>query len=145
MTAERTRGISATTRAERSTRQKRAIASALASSDTFRSAQELFNELRARGENVGLTTVYAQLRALAEAGELDVLRSDEGEFRYRRCVTEDHHHHLVCRQCGQTVEVEGLEVEEWADRVASANGFVEVSHTVEVFGTCASCVGRSRP
>jgi Fur family ferric uptake transcriptional regulator len=142
--AERASEVAPRTRQERSTRQKRALAAVLATSDTFRSAQELYQELRTRGENVGLTTVYAQLRTLAEAGEVDVLRSDEGEFRYRRCATEDHHHHLVCRQCGLTVEVEGLEVEQWAERVAVANGFVEVSHTVEVFGTCAACVQRSR-
>lgn len=125
---------------ERSTRQKRALAAALESSDTFRSAQELYTELRASGENVGLTTVYNQLRALAESGEVDVLRSDEGESLYRRCETGDHHHHLVCRRCGRTVEVEGPEVERWAERVATENGFVGVSHTLEVFGTCAECV-----
>ena len=125
---------------ERSTRQKRALAGALESSDTFRSAQELYTELRASGENVGLTTVYNQLRALAESGEVDVLRSDEGESLYRRCATGDHHHHLVCRRCGRTVEVEGPEVERWAERVATENGFVGVSHTLEVFGTCAECV-----
>jgi Fur family transcriptional regulator, ferric uptake regulator len=125
---------------ERSTRQKRALAAVLESSDTFRSAQELYTELRASGENVGLTTVYNQLRALSESGEVDVLRSDDGESLYRRCATGDHHHHLVCRCCGRTVEVEGPEVERWAERVATQNGFVGVSHTLEVFGTCAECV-----
>ncbi len=129
---------------ERSTRQKRALAAVLEAADTFRSAQELFTELRARGENVGLTTVYNQLRALAENGEVDVLRSDEGESLYRRCATGDHHHHLVCRCCGRTVEVEGPEVERWAERVAAENRFVGVSHTLEVFGTCAECVGPSK-
>jgi Fur family transcriptional regulator, ferric uptake regulator len=130
---------------ERSTRQKRALAAVLEGSDTFRSAQELFAELRASGENVGLTTVYNQLRALAENGEVDVLRSDDGESLYRRCTTGDHHHHLVCRRCGRTVEVEGPEVEQWAERVAAENRFVGVSHTLEVFGTCAACVGPSDP
>lgn len=124
---------------ERSTRQKRALAGLLDASDGFLSAQELHAELQARGENVALTTVYNQLRALAEAGELDSLRSDDGETRYRRCATENHHHHLVCRVCGRTVEVEGPEVERWADRVAKLHGFDDVTHTVEVLGTCADC------
>lgn len=124
---------------ERSTRQKRALAGALDASEAFRSAQELHAELRAQGENVGLTTVYNQLRALAEAGQVDVLRSADGESLYRRCATGDHHHHLVCRQCGRTVEVEGPEVERWAARVADRHGFVQVSHTVEIFGACADC------
>lgn len=130
---------------ERSTRQKRALASVLDSLDTFRSAQELFTELRSRGENVGLTTVYNQLRALADSGDVDVLRADDGETLYRRCATGDHHHHLVCRRCGRTVEVEGPEVERWAERVAAENEFVDVSHTLEAFGTCAECAGPTRP
>jgi Fur family ferric uptake transcriptional regulator len=124
---------------ERSTRQKRALASVLDSSASFRSAQDLFADLRARGETVGLTTVYNQLRALAEAGEVDALRADDGETLYRRCATEEHHHHLVCRACGRTVEVEGPEVERWAAKVAAGHGFVEVTHTVEILGTCAVC------
>lgn len=123
----------------RSTRQKRALASVLESAEGFRSAQELHAELRARGEAVGLTTVYSQLRNLADAGGLDVLRSDDGEILYRRCDTESHHHHLVCRSCGRTVEVEGPEVERWSSRVAAAHDYVDVAHTVEILGTCSAC------
>jgi Fur family transcriptional regulator, ferric uptake regulator len=121
---------------ERSTRQKRALAAALRESEGFQSAQDLFAELRSRGENVGLTTVYNQLRALAEAGVVDVLRGDDGETLYRMCGGE-HHHHLVCRECGRTVEVEGPEVERWIHRLAADHGFVDVSHTIEIIGTCA--------
>lgn len=124
---------------ERSTRQKRALAVVLDASDGFRSAHDLFSELRARGENVGLTTVYNQLRALSDAGELDVLRADNGEALYRRCGTGHHHHHLVCRSCRRTIEVEGPEVERWAARVAYANKFVDVVHTIEIVGTCLEC------
>lgn len=124
---------------ERSTRQKRALAAVLDSSASFRSAQDLFTDLRARGENVGLTTVYNQLRALAEAGELDALRSPDRETLYRRCDSVNHHHHLVCRDCGRTVEVEGPEVERWAASVAHIHGFVDVTHTLEIEGTCGNC------
>jgi Fur family transcriptional regulator, ferric uptake regulator len=123
---------------ERSTRQKRALAAVLDASDSFRSAQDLFTELRSRGESVGLTTIYNQLRALARVGAVDVLTTDDGETLYRRCTTE-HHHHLLCRVCGRTIEVEGPQVERWAEAVAAEHGFVDVSHTVEIFGTCAEC------
>jgi Fur family ferric uptake transcriptional regulator len=126
----------------RSTRQKRALDALLADSSGFRSAQDLFTELRSRGENVGLTTVYNQLGALAEAGEVDAVRTESGEVLYRRCATANHHHHLVCRRCGRTIEIEGPEVEQWADRVAEAHGFSDVAHTVEVVGVCAECAAR---
>jgi Fur family ferric uptake transcriptional regulator len=106
--------------------------------DGFRSAQDVHALLRAQGETVGLTTVYRTLQALADNGEIDVLRTDEGESVYRRCGTS-HHHHLVCRDCGRTLEVEGPAVERWAEQVAVTHGFSDVSHTVEVFGRCTQC------
>ena len=128
----------------RSTRQRTAVADVLDRVDGFRSAQELHDLLRRDGASVGLTTVYRHLQALAEAGHVDVLRTDGGEAVYRRCPTaEHHHHHLVCRSCGRSVEIEGPEVEAWATRVSAAHGFTDVSHTVEVFGTCASCAAGS--
>jgi Fur family ferric uptake transcriptional regulator len=125
----------------RSTKQRTAVAELLDQTSDFRSAQELHDELRKRGQGIGLTTVYRTLQSLADAGEVDILRTDNGEAVYRRC-SEHHHHHLVCRVCGRTVEVEGPAVESWAERVAAENGFTEVSHTVEVFGTCADCTTR---
>ena len=104
----------------------------------FRSAQELHDELRRRGEGIGLTTVYRTLQSMAAAGAVDTLRTDTGESVYRRC-SDQHHHHLVCRDCGFTVEVDGGKAEEWAAEVAGAHGFSDVSHTIEIFGTCGGC------
>ncbi|MFE3545809.1 Fur family transcriptional regulator [Nocardia sp. NPDC059177] len=123
----------------RSTRQRSAISALLGDIDEFRSAQELHDELRRRGEGIGLTTVYRTLQSLADAGMVDVLRTDSGESVYRQC-SSGHHHHLVCRRCGRTVEVEGPTVEAWAESIAGEHGFIEVSHTLEIFGTCRDCV-----
>ena len=123
----------------RPTRQRAAVSGVLDDLDDFRSAQEIHAMLRARGERVGLATVYRTLQSLAQGDEVDVLRSADGEVVYRRCSSGDHHHHLVCRGCGRTVEVAGPAVERWAEKVAAEHGFAEVSHTLEVFGTCAAC------
>jgi Fur family ferric uptake transcriptional regulator len=122
----------------RPTRQRRAVAGALRSVEDFRSAQEIHDLLRRNGDNVGLSTVYRTLQALADSGEVDMLRTEDGEAVYRRCSAA-HHHHLVCRTCGRTVEVKGPTVERWADAVADEHGFTGVSHTLEIFGTCPSC------
>jgi Fur family transcriptional regulator, ferric uptake regulator len=122
----------------RATKQRAAVSALLDETDDFRSAQELHDALRQRGAAVGLTTVYRTLQALADAGEVDVLRTADGENVFRRCST-GHHHHLVCRSCGRTVEVEGPAVERWAERVADRHGYTGVSHTLEVFGTCPAC------
>lgn len=122
----------------RPTRQRTAVIEALTDAGDFRSAQEIHALLARRGDPVGLATVYRTLQRLADAGEVDLLRTDSGELAYRRC-SSTHHHHLVCRSCGATVEVEGPTVERWATAVADEHAYVDVSHTLEIFGTCARC------
>lgn len=122
----------------RPTRQRRAVVTCLERFDDFRSAQQIHALLQDNGERVGLATVYRALQALADGGDVDVLRGEDGEARYRRC-SASHHHHLVCRACGRTVEVEGPAVERWAGSVAREHGFSDVSHTLELFGTCRDC------
>jgi Fur family transcriptional regulator, ferric uptake regulator len=126
----------------RMTRQRSAVSELLGRTADFRSAQQLHELLRESGSPVGLATVYRTLQSLAEAGEVDVLRIDDGETLYRRCARQTHHHHLVCRECGRTVEIEGATVERWAAMVAQDNGFVDVDHTAELFGTCAACAAK---
>lgn len=88
---------------------------------------------------MGLTTVYRHLQALSEQGGVDAIRDDNGETLYRKCGTTAHHHHLTCRGCGRSVEVEGRAVEQWAEKVAAEAGFTKVDHTVELFGLCPQC------
>lgn len=134
----RTRGSS-----RRPTRQQQAVADLLGQTEDFASAQAVHARLREAGETIGLATVYRALQAMVEAGEVDVLRTDDGEAVYRACEP-GHHHHLVCRTCGRTVEVEGPAVETWTDRVAAEHGFTDVTHTLEIFGTCAGCARSAR-
>lgn len=123
----------------RATRQRAAVSALLDRLADFRSAQDIHDELRRAGEGIGLTTVYRSLQALVDSGQVDVLRTGSGEAVYRRCASAAHHHHLVCRRCGATVEIEGPAVETWAQRVAAAHGFSELSHTAEIFGLCRDC------
>ena len=123
----------------RLTRQRRAVADVLASLDDFRSAREIHGLLGDQGHAIGLATVYRTLQLLADHGDVDVIRSPDGEASYRRCSGTHHHHHLVCRQCGATVEVEGPAVERWTGAIAATHGYADVSHTLEIFGLCPRC------
>lgn len=122
----------------RQTRQRAEVLALLDDGAGFRTAQQLHAVLRGRGAGVGLTTVYRTLQLLADVGEVDQVRLPDGELAYRRCGT-GHHHHLVCRGCGRTVEVTGPAVEHWAQQQAAAHGYVDVAHTLEIVGTCGGC------
>jgi len=124
---------------QRTTRQRTEILSLLDDLDEFRSAQQLHDLLKAQGSTTGLATVYRAVQTLAEQGEVDVLRSPEGESVYRRCERRSHHHHLMCRYCGTAVEIDGPGAETWADQVGASHGFSDVAHTIELVGTCGDC------
>jgi Fur family ferric uptake transcriptional regulator len=127
------------TRTSRQTRQGQAVLNVVLGSDNFRSAQDIHAELRASGEAVGLTTVYRHLALLTDEGRIDALQSADGELVYRRCHSDQHHHHVVCRRCGRVSEVELPNLERWAEGVAEALGYSDITHTVEIFGVCADC------
>ncbi|MDH6130324.1 transcriptional repressor [Kitasatospora sp. GP82] len=124
----------------RPTPQRAEVLEALAGCEEFVSTQVLYARLVQTGSRVGLSTVYRTLTALTEAGRADVVRDANGErlFRYRACG--DHRHYLICRQCGLSLPVDSTAVEAWADHVAEISGFADVRHTVELTGTCATCL-----
>lgn len=123
---------------KRNTWQREAVREALETSEGFVSAQALHSGLHATGSPIGLATVYRALADLASEGEADSLQQ-EGESLYRACTPGSHHHHLICRNCGLTVEIEADEVEEWAQKVAAQHGFTQPNHIVDVFGLCKTC------
>src|ERR1700712_4837039 len=123
---------------KRVTWQREAVRGALSSAEGFVSAQSLHSTLRETGSPIGLATVYRALADLAVEGEADSLQQ-EGESLYRACTPNSHPHHLICRNCGLTVEIEADAVESWAATVAAAHGFSAPSHIVDVFGLCADC------
>ncbi|MBW4032154.1 MAG: transcriptional repressor [Acidobacteria bacterium] len=123
---------------KRNTWQREAVREALGTTEGFVSAQTLHAHMRDAGSAVGLATVYRTLADLATEGDADALQQ-EGESLYRACTPGSHHHHLICRTCGTTVEIAADPVEQWAKDVAAANGFTQPHHVVDVFGYCPDC------
>lgn len=124
---------------QRKTKQRDAIMAIMADETDFRSAQQVHTALVVAGQTVGLATVYRNLQALTEAGELDSLRSEGGETLYRRCAKRRHHHHLVCRNCGYTVDIQDDQLEQWIGKIARRYRFSDIEHMADVFGLCESC------
>jgi Fur family ferric uptake transcriptional regulator len=123
---------------KRNTWQREAVRAALGTSEAFVSAQALHGHLREAGSPIGLATVYRALADLATEGEVDSFQQD-GESLYRACTSPSHHHHLICRDCGTTVEIAADAVEVWSQQIAARHGFTDAQHVVDVFGYCPNC------
>lgn len=123
---------------ERRTRQRSALEELLKRTPEFLSARQLHTRLLGAGETLALATVYRLLQSMVGEGDLDTLRSQDSETKYRRCQRKEHHH-LVCRQCGHTIEIAETTVQRWAEKTALQHGFSAVSHTLELVGVCGAC------
>ena len=132
------RRIFMTSISTRNTWQRAAVRALLANTEEFRTAAQIHSELRQVGDKIGLATVYRALQTMSESGDLDVLRTPDGEAAYRMC-SNTHHHHLVCRSCGIAVEISADAVESWASQVAGEHGFTDAGHNLEIFGLCRNC------
>ncbi|MFD5655053.1 Fur family transcriptional regulator [Streptomyces sp. NPDC127039] len=123
----------------RPTPQRAAVLEALTSRVGFTSAQTLHGVLNADGVVIGLTTVYRTLHLLEAAGQVDMVRDDDGERLYRPRPADGHRHYLLCRRCGLSLAVDSDDVERWAVDVTRATGFHDVHHTLELTGVCGGC------
>lgn len=123
----------------RRTPQRIALASVLEQTSQFRSAQQFHAHLRQEGHDVSLATVYRYLNALADAGSLETRNVPGGETRYRQCSSSGAHHHLVCRDCGETTDVADTSVAQWAQRTGDQHYFTDVTFALELSGLCTGC------
>lgn len=123
----------------RNTWQKQAIDEILATNADFLSAQQIHQHVAESGRSVSLATVYRVLQSQVEDGAVDILALEDGQTLFRKCAISGHHHHLVCRNCRATEEIEAPKIEQWADHVGDEFGFTQIDHTLEIYGLCPQC------
>jgi Fur family transcriptional regulator, ferric uptake regulator len=133
-----------TTRASRHreprSRQRSALLTVPAEHTSYRSAAELFSELRTRGHPIGLVTVYRHLEAMSRQGTVTTMPGQRGETRYRlRAPATGDRCPLVCIQCRQVVDVAADGETRWARTTATEHGFVDVQVLFMVTGVCGHC------
>ncbi|WP_019970549.1 Fur family transcriptional regulator [Mycobacterium sp. 141] len=130
---------------QRRTANKQAVLDALGSADTFRSAQHLFLQLhRRQPQRIALTSVYRILHSLAAEGVVETQSAEDGEALYRLRTGTEHRHYLLCRQCGRAVPFSPTALEEVAADLVRQHHFTEVTHRVDLYGTCPRCHSADR-
>ena len=127
-----------TARGHRLTLQRMIVASALARARRTVSAQELYNSLRGDNPLLGRATVFRTLDFLVENGLAQRFEAEGHVHVYTSCAA-NHHHHLVCRLCGSTTEIDDTAVNQLIDAVRGGYGFSLDHDALDFYGTCAAC------
>jgi Fur family ferric uptake transcriptional regulator len=125
---------------ERVTRQRLLVAEALAAAGRQLSAQELYDRIRVEHPDVGRATVFRALEALVSVGAARRLERPGHIYAYVSCEPE-HHHHLVCTQCGRVEEIGERHVGELSEAISARYRFHIEDATLDFYGRCARCQG----
>jgi Fe2+ or Zn2+ uptake regulation protein len=124
------------------TAQRRLVLTTLEGRQRPASAIEIHEDLRVRGQQVGLSTVYRTVHALAEAGLVHVFHRDSEQV-YRHCRQQPHHH-LVCEHCGLVVERPAEAADRWLHQVPEDEDFYPDPQHTDLYGVCGPCVRADR-
>jgi Fur family ferric uptake transcriptional regulator len=122
-----------------------AVVELLARQDCCLSAQEIAGELRARGNAVGIASVYRALELLDGLGLVQRVDTGEGGTKYEAVIPGGHHHHhVVCEVCGRVAAFEDKRLEEAIERLAGRLRHEVSAHDVMIRGACPRCAPRRR-
>jgi Fur family transcriptional regulator, ferric uptake regulator len=104
------------------------------------SAQEIHDGIRAAGSRIGIASVYRALEGLAELGLVQRVDLGDGIARFERGDPRgEHHHHLVCGDCGKVEPFEDSALEQAIAGIAGGRGYHVAAHEVVLRGACGDC------
>jgi Fur family ferric uptake transcriptional regulator len=124
------------------TRQRDQIAEVVLLSDEHLSVEQIQRELTARGEQVGLATIYRTLDVLVASGVVRAHEFGEGFRRFEPMPERTDHEHLICVRCGKVAEFANERLERMLPVIADEQGFQHQRHRVEIYGVCRECQTR---
>jgi Fur family ferric uptake transcriptional regulator len=122
----------------RITGPRRAVIQAMLDDEGYSSPHQIHERARRHCPTVGLVTVYRTLDLLAEMGFVRRIHTEDGCHGYA-AASNGHHHHLICRRCGATVEFAGCDLSAFLARVGQETGYEIEGHLLELVGICAAC------
>jgi len=121
------------------TAQRLAIAEVLLASERHLSAEEVEDELAARGTRAGTATVYRTIDVLLESGLVVERDFGEGFRRFEPARDVPHHEHLLCTACGAVEEFRDERLEQMTILAAESRGFARQKHRLVIYGVCRAC------
>ena len=108
------------------------------------SPQELYRSLLKKQRKVGLTSIYRSLDLFEFLGIVFKIINGTS-VKYKLCQSEDHHHHIVCKACGDVVELDFCDISDWSKKVTESTGYQVVDHQLNFYGFCKTCKPLQNP
>jgi Fur family ferric uptake transcriptional regulator len=103
------------------------------------SSEDLYSLVKREDATIGQTTVYRTLKLLTDAGLAREVRFGDGRTRYEHNYKHPHHDHMICTECGKTIEFFSEDLERLQDKIAARHKFKITNHTLRMFGYCDDC------
>jgi len=120
---------------------RRAVVELLGRQNCCMSAHEIHDRLRRARRPVGIASVYRALETLTDLRLVKRVDAGDGVARFEPARPDgDHHHHLVCRDCGKVEAFSDERLERAIDKVAGGLGYSVDEHEVVLTGACSDCL-----
>jgi Fur family transcriptional regulator, ferric uptake regulator len=107
------------------------------------STDELHHLVRRKDPRIGFTTVYRTLKLLADCGLASAVAFQDGVARYEHQYNRRSHHHMVCTECGSSVEFFSPEVDRMEQEIGRKHHYLTTRHTFQIYGVCEECRRRA--
>ena len=106
-------------------------------------AESLYYRMITKGVKISKATVYNTLDLLKDCGLVSKYRFAENTSSYEKAFGRPQHHHLICLDCGEIIEIVNDRLDRLQDEVCTESGFTPQSSTLQIFGKCSQC-GKKR-
>jgi Fur family ferric uptake transcriptional regulator len=110
----------------------------LSDTKTPLSPQELYQILLKKQKRIGLTSIYRSLDLFESMGMVFKIINGSS-MKYKLCEIEDHHHHIICKACGNVVELNFCDISDWSKKVTESTGYQVIDHQLNFYGFCKAC------
>jgi Fur family ferric uptake transcriptional regulator len=110
----------------------------LSDAKTPLSPQELYQILLKKQKRIGLTSIYRSLDLFESMGMVFKIINGSS-VKYKLCEIEDHHHHIICKACGNVVELNFCDISDWSKKVTESTGYQVIDHQLNFYGFCKAC------
>ena len=125
------------------TAQRTAILRTFLETHEHLSIDELHRLVKKNDPRIGVTTVYRTLKLLAGCGLASEVAFHDGIARYEHQYNRRSHHHMVCTECGTSVEFFSEKVGEIEQEIGRVHRYQTTRHTFQIYGICEDCRRKS--